>query len=78
MKGSIDKIINLLYTLQLTKSISYYDLKFPANAQIYLNELRKLVDAEALKPDNLLEMFGFDFKLADVIDGVKEVSKDGQ
>ena len=75
MKGSIDKIINLLYTLQLTKSISFYALKFPANAQIYIDELRKLVDAEALKPDNLLEMFGFEFKLADVIDGFKDISK---
>jgi hypothetical protein len=54
MKGSIEKIMNLIYYLQLTKAITLYEVPYPSNAVIYLNETRRLIDFESLKPDNFI------------------------
>lgn len=59
----------------MTKAISYYSLKFPANSIIYIEQLRYLVDGEALKPDNLLKLVGADFSLADLLNGAKKIAK---
>lgn len=69
MKGSIDKIINLLYTLQMTKSITYYCITYPANTIIYIDQLRSLVDAEMLKPDKILNFLGFEVTLKELLTG---------
>ena len=62
----------MVYYLQLTKSVSFYQIKYPANAQIYLLELSNLVQGENLKPDNLIALFGGDFTIADPIEGAKD------
>ena len=71
-KGSISKILLLIYCLQLTKSISYFDLKLPTNAQLYLEELGKFVDGEYLKPDYIMGLLGIEFELSNIIDGINE------
>jgi len=68
MKGSIEKVMMLIYYLQLTKSISFYSIKLPANAQLYLEETRKFVDGEYIKPEYLMMVFGVEFELSDVLD----------
>ena len=50
----MDKVMNLVYYLQITKSVSFYEVKFPGNAEIFLQETRKLIDFEFLKPDPLI------------------------
>jgi hypothetical protein len=54
MKGSIEKIMNLVYYLQLTKGISFYEVPYPSNSVVYLAETRKLIDFETLKPDGIV------------------------
>ena len=46
MKGSIEKIISLVFYLQLSRALSLYEVPFPSNAVIYLVETRKLIEFE--------------------------------
>ena len=54
MKGSINQMMTLVFYLQLAKTISFYELKFPGNAEIYLQEVRKLVDFESIAPEAVI------------------------
>lgn len=49
--------MNLVFFLQLAKAISFYDIKFPGNAEIFLQEARKLIDFEMLKPEFLVKLY---------------------
>jgi hypothetical protein len=66
-KGSIERIMGLLYMLQLAKALSMYEVKYPTNAEIMLQEVRKLVDFEALKPDNVLAQVAPGFNLQTLV-----------
>jgi hypothetical protein len=44
-----------------------YEVNFPPNDQIYMNETRKFVEMEAIKPENVIRVFKPDFQKTDVI-----------
>jgi len=49
--------------------VSFYDLKFPGNAEIFIQEARKLIDFEMLKPDPLIQMVDPDLSVQDIMMG---------
>ncbi len=72
MKVSVEKMMVLIYYLQLTKSVSFYEIKLPPNAQLYLEETRKFVDGDYLDPQYLMGLAGVEFDLASILDGINE------
>ena len=57
MKGSMQRLLPMFLALQLMKSITIYDIYVEPKLQIYLDELRKFIDFEALDPKFLLQKF---------------------
>ena len=41
----------LILNMQLVKSLTMYEVKFPANVETYIGYIRAIVDGEMLKPD---------------------------
>ena len=52
----MDQMFNLFLALQLVKVFLIYQLEMPANAVIILQQIKKIVDFEMLKPKFLLGM----------------------
>ena len=46
----------MFFMLQLIKSLTFFGIKIPANALIYIEELRKFIDFEMLSPDFVLKV----------------------
>ena len=57
MKGSMDKFLDIYYELEIQKGVLFFDADLPVNMEVYLTEVKQLVDFEALKPHNLLALF---------------------
>ena len=47
-------------------------MKFPANTEIYIDQLRELVELEAISPDNLLKKLNPNLDLEKFIELQKE------
>ena len=56
-----------MYYLQLTKSITFYGIKYPSNIEVYLQEMRKLVDLEHLQLTEIVRWFDPDFDLIEYL-----------
>lgn len=56
-KGSMNDLWNLFFTIQLIAYLTIYDVKFPANAEIYIKEFVKLVEFDILKPTVFIQTF---------------------
>jgi len=51
----------------MTKAIPLYEVSIPGNAELMLQEVRKLIDFEMLKPDSIASLLKIDFNLADFL-----------
>ena len=58
--------------LQLIKAIALYDIKMPAIAEIFVQEIRKLIDFEMLKPEAIIKIFKPEFSLAEFVSHIQE------
>ena len=67
MKGALDDIWGLFLVLQLCAYMSVYETPVPANSELYMDEFRKMVKFEILKPDNLVGLWLPGFKLQDYL-----------
>ena len=78
MKGAINDLISLYFTLQIICYISIYDTPLPSNTEIYMYEFTNMIEFKALKPDSIIGLVNPDFKLAEWITQKKSqiVSKD--
>ena len=56
LKGSIDYLFSFFLTLQIIVEIVYYDLNIPANVELYLREIGKIVRFELLNPEKLIQL----------------------
>ena len=56
LKGSLDRLWNLFFTLQIICHLVIYTVPFPANTSIYIVEFTKLIEFTALNPDSLLQV----------------------
>ena len=68
LKGSIDDLWSFFLIIQLVAYMSIYETPIPANVEIYVNEFRKMVKFEILKPDNLLALIDPDLTVASLIE----------
>ena len=57
LKGSIDYIFSLFLTLQMIVHIDYFSINIPANIEMFLEEISKIVRFQLLKPDFLMGYF---------------------
>ena len=57
MKGALDRIWTLVLWLQITQNLSIYKVTMPANLEMFLEQLRFMIDFEGIKVDNLLSFF---------------------
>ena len=78
MKGAINDLIGLYFTLQIICYISIYDTPLPSNTEIYMSEFTNMIEFKALKPDSIIGLVITDFKLVEWITQLKSqiVSKD--
>ena len=56
---------------QIVQAIQIYNVAFPANVEIYLEEVRKAINFEALKIDNLLSLVDRKSLITDFIESQK-------
>lgn len=72
LKGSMNNMWNLYFTLQIICYLTIYDISFPANTEIYLVEFVKLLEFEFLKPDKFIQSFIYsDFSYAMIFKAIE-------
>lgn len=59
----------------MTKAITIYQISYPENVNLYLSEVRKIVDLDDLKPNNLIKIFKPDLTFDDIINDIKDSFK---
>lgn len=62
-KGTLDKTIHLIMWLQVVKSLSIYKVHLPASLQIFISELRAMVDFETISVTSLIQIVYPDFQI---------------
>lgn len=75
LKGSMDDIWNMYLILQLCAYMSIYDIPFPVNVEIYVQQFRSLIRFEILKPDNILSFIDPDLSVDVLIGASKSMVK---
>jgi hypothetical protein len=56
LKQFKDRLMFLILNMQLVKSLTMYEVKMPANVEIYLGFIKTIVDGEMLKPDFVINI----------------------
>ena len=54
-KGAFERALNLLYFLQVVRTLSVYSVNLPAILQIFLDEIRIMIDFRSISADSLLD-----------------------
>ena len=67
LKGALDEIWGLFLTLQIISFIGIYEAGLPSIVEIYLQELRSLVNFEFLKVSSILHMIDKDLDVAKLL-----------
>ena len=62
-------MLNVIMFLQLIKVMSIYKVNIPAILEIFLKEIRKMVDFETINADNLLGLVSDDLSVKVLISG---------
>ena len=64
LKGNLDSLWSLYFTLQYICYLKWFSVPFPANVQIFNDELIHLVEFSFLSPEGFIGLFkpGFTFK----------------
>ena len=63
MKGAMNDLMGLFFTLQIICYMKLYDTPLPSNTDVYISEFTKLIEFQALNPDKALKAFWPDFDL---------------
>jgi hypothetical protein len=72
LKGSLEDMWTLFYTMQIMCYMIYYSIRFPSNSEIYLNEFRGIIEFDILNPEKFVQTFFWDdFSIKELISGVK-------
>jgi len=56
MKGSQEDMWGAFFSLQILCQLTLYGVPIPSNAEIYVEQFRKLVNFDLFKPNNILPM----------------------
>jgi hypothetical protein len=57
LKNKIDDLWNLFFTLQIMVYLTIYDIRIPANAEVYIAQARKIIEFEILNVEVLVQKF---------------------
>lgn len=79
MKGALNDLWTLYFTLQIIAYLNIYDSSIPGNTEIFITELTNLVEFKVLNLQGLVQLFDPEFNLKDFILGKKDqliLSKD--
>jgi hypothetical protein len=71
LKGSLKLLWGLFFTLQMICYITYYVLKIPGNAEIYVEQFTKLIEFDILNPESIVKIFDPSFNLQEWVAGTK-------
>lgn len=65
LKGGLDSLWSMFYTLQMMKVIPLFNIYIPATLEMYLNEIRGLLDFDKMSPDYLVSLIypGYDMMM---------------
>ena len=79
LKGSLDRLWNLFFTMQIICYLVIYDIPLPANTDIYIIEFTKLIEFDILNPDGILRKITGDpdIKLVNLMTGLAK-KKEGE
>lgn len=72
LKGSLDRLWNFFFTMQIICYLVIYDVQMPANTEIYMQQFTKLIEFDLVNPDSILQKITGDpdFKLASFVMGL--------
>ena len=70
LKGSIDYLFSFFLTLQLVVEIGYYQLNVPANLELYIREIGRIVRFELLNPEKMIQMKYPEFTIEEFVNKV--------
>ena len=56
LKGSMEDMWGAFFSLQLLCQLTFYGVPVPSNAEIYIEQFKKLIDFALFKPNNILPM----------------------
>ena len=54
LKNGMAELLGIFYIVQMMKAVPLYSLYIPASLEIYMEEVRNLVDFQMLEPDNIV------------------------
>ena len=54
LKGAMNDLWNLYFTLQIMCYLQIYDIPIPSNSEIYVQEFTKIIEFEILNPEALV------------------------
>lgn len=72
LKGSMDELWSLFFTLQIISYLNVYGAPIPANSELYLRELTSLVEFDIVNPEKLLARFGVHFSFSELLFGIRK------
>ena len=75
LKGSLDDLWTLFFTMQIMCYLRIYDVVFPTNANLYLIEFTKIIEFDILNPAGVMRFWYPDFTYASFIAGAKADAK---
>lgn len=69
LKGALDDLFGLYFTLQIMCYMKVYDTFFPQSAETFLKEFTKIIEFDVISPEGFIQMFNKDFDLRAYITG---------
>ena len=72
MKGKLDDLWTMYFTVQIMVYLYIYDVVLPTNADIYIKELKKIVEFDILNPAGLIRLWEPDFTFSGLMSDVKQ------
>ena len=69
LKGAMNDLWGLYFTLQIMCYVNVYDVSFPQSAEDYIIEFTKIIEFDILSPEGAIKAFNPDFDLSGFISG---------
>lgn len=77
LKGALNDLWGLFFTLQMMCYITIYDTIIPSSAEMYLTEVTKIIEFDIFSPEGFVKLFNPAFDLRAYISGVEiAINKD--
>jgi len=70
LKGSIEDLWTLFFTMQMMCYMVYYSISFPPNSELYIDEFRGIIEFDIFNPEKFIQsFFDEDFKMKEFLAG---------